>query len=448
MDSQVRRPRGESLSGERDQPALAAARASGLIAAGSPLLVLLSGGADSTCLLDVSVRLGARARALHVNYGLRAESAGDERHCRALCAALGVELIVERVTPPATGNLQAAARELRYALAAEHAEGDYAAAHTLSDQVETVLYRLASSPGRRALLGMRARRGRLVRPLLGVLRSDTHDYCRARRIDWRDDGSNHDARFARARVRDEVVPVLRQIAPAAERTIAETSALLSDEADVLEAIVGATVTRLGGPAGVERAELEREPIALRRLVLRRLAELASGVDRSLSRAEADAVLALGRSGGSAQLDLGGGLRVLAEYGTLRFSLAGEHVEAAEPVALAVPGRARLGGWVVEARFGRGGEEELGAEALGRSPLVRCWREGDRIRPPGLGGSKSLQDLFTDRKVPRALRHVLPVVEADGEIAWVAGVAVGEGFRAPAGASDEQVVSLSARQVVS
>ena len=427
------------------QPALVAARASGLISPGAPLLVLLSGGADSTCLLDVSVRLGARTTALHLNYGLRAESAGDEQHCRRLCARRGLELVVKHVALPASGNLQAAAREARYSLAAQHAEGDYAAAHTLSDQVETVLYRLASSPGRRALLGMAPRRGRLVRPLLGVPGSDTKAYCRALAIDWREDVSNHDARFARARVRDEVVPVLRQIAPAAERTIAETSALLRDEADVLEEIVGATVARLGGPAGIERAGLEREPPALRRLVLRRMAELAAGAERSLSRAEADALLELGRSGGSARLDLGAGLRALAEYGTLRFSLASEEVEAPAPVALSVPGTARFGGWVVEARVGPGGEEQLAAEALGRSPLVRSWREGDRIRPAGLDGSKSLQDLFTDRKVPRALRHTLPVVEADGEIAWVAGVAVGERFRASAGTSDAGVVSLSARR---
>ena len=433
------------MAEEREQPALVAARASGLIGTEAPLLVLLSAGADSTCLLDVCVRLGARPTVLHVNYGLRAESDADEQHCRALCARLGLELAVEYVRLPAAGNLQAAAREARYALAAEHAEGDYAAAHTLSDEVETVLYRLATSPGRRALLGISPRRGRLVRPLLAASRSDTRAYCRAAGLEWREDASNRDPRFARARVRDEVVPVLVQIAPAAERTIAETSALLRDEAEVLDEIVTATVTRLGGPAGIERAELEREPLALRRLVLRRMAELAAGAGRSLSRADADAVLALGRAGGSARLDLGGGLRALAEYGTLRFSLASEDVEAPEAVALSIPGTARFGAWIVEARSGPGGEEELAAEALGRSALVRSWREGDRIRPPGLDGSKSLQDLFTDRKVPRALRHVLPVVEAGGEIAWVAGVAVGERFRAGAETGDDAVVSLSARR---
>src|SRR3954467_6318291 len=98
---------------------LAAARESGLVREGEPLLVMLSGGADSVCLLDVALRLGARVRALHVNYGLRgAESGGDERHCVALCERLGVPLVVERVAlADGGGNLQARARDARYELA-------------------------------------------------------------------------------------------------------------------------------------------------------------------------------------------------------------------------------------------------------------------------------------------------------------------------------------------
>src|SRR5215217_1030557 len=152
--------------------ALDAARASGLVRAGEPLLVMLSGGADSVCLLDVALSLGAEVRALHVNYGLREEASADEWHCSQLCASLGVELIVEAVELSGVGNMHAEARERRYALAERHAVGDYAAAHTASDQAETVLYRLAASQGRRALLGMEPRRGRLVRPLLGVSRAE------------------------------------------------------------------------------------------------------------------------------------------------------------------------------------------------------------------------------------------------------------------------------------
>jgi len=419
---------------------LEAAAASGLIREGEPLLVLLSGGADSTCLLDVALRLGAHVSALHANYGLRPESDSDAEFCRALCERLGVPLTVERLSLPGLGNLQAEARELRYALAERHAAGGtYATGHTASDQAETVLYRLAVSPGRRALLGMPARRGRLVRPLLEVTREETRDYCRAHGLDWVEDRSNVDPRFARARVRKEVVPVLRDLNPAAERTIVETSRLLADEAEVLERAVDEVVVRLGEQAQ-ELSELQALPPGLARLVLRRLAERASAGSHALTRADCDAILALGESGGSASLDLGGGLRAVAEYGVLRFTRDPD-APAPEPVHLPVPGHARFGDWEVEAALGSGGEASVTAAELSPILTVRAWREGDRMRPAGLGGSKSLQDLFTDRKVPRALRHSLPVVESEGEIVWVAGVAVGERFRAAAG--DRDVVGLSA-----
>ncbi|HEX2161448.1 MAG TPA: tRNA lysidine(34) synthetase TilS [Thermoleophilaceae bacterium] len=131
-------------------------------------------------------------------------------------------------------------------------------------------------------------------------------------------------------------------------------------------------------------------------------------------------------GGTRSLDLGNNLRAIAEYGTLRFR-AGPEVPTPGPVDLPIPGEARFGGWHLRATAGGGGEVELDAAALGDAVTVRGWRDGDRIRPLGLGGSKSLQDIFTDRKVPRELRRSLPIVEVDGQIAWVAGLAVGERF---------------------
>jgi tRNA(Ile)-lysidine synthase len=425
--------------------ALEAASESGLIVAGEPLLVMLSGGADSVCLLDCAVALGAKVSALHVNYGLRgAASNADEQHCRALCERLGVPLVVERVQLPDSGNLQAEARDRRYALAARHARADYAAAHTATDQAETVLYRLAVSPGRRALLGMEARRGRLVRPLLEVTREDTRAHCTSRGLEWVDDASNSDPRFARARVREEVLPALRELNPNAEHAIVETSRLLRDEAEVLEAAVDEALKRLGKHAP-EIEELRALPPGLARLVLRRLAEAASGGAHSLSRDRADEILHLGERGGTASLDLGGGLRAVAEYGTLRFTRDPDAPPPA-PTKLLVPGSARFGDWEVSASIGEGGEALVAADALGASLTVRAWHEGDRMRPAGLGGSKTLQDLFTDRKVPRALRHRLPVVTTEqGEIVWVAGVAVGESFKASA--HEGELVSLSARQVL-
>jgi tRNA(Ile)-lysidine synthase len=401
------------------------------------LLILLSGGGDSVCLLDVAVRLDARVSALHVNYGLREGAEADEEFVRALCSGLGVPLFAERVELGSGGNLQERARDARYALAERLAEGDFAAGHTASDQAETVLYRLAVSPGSRALHGMAARRGRLVRPLLGVTREEVRSYLRSRGLEWREDPSNADRRFARARVRHDLMDALRTIGPAAERTIAETARELREEAEVLDAAVADALGVLGGGPAVSASELGRQPPAVRRLVLRHLAEQAGG---ELGAGDTERILALGGRG-SKSLDLGGGVRVVVEYGTLRFTLAGEP-PVPDPVILTVPGRARFGDWEVEAGAGTTGDVSVTGVT---GPLtVRAWREGDRMRPNGLGGTKTLQDLFTDKKVPRELRRTLPVVVAgDDQIVWVAGVAVDERFAA--GASDSETVGLSATQ---
>jgi tRNA(Ile)-lysidine synthase len=409
---------------------LEAARASGLVWWGEPLLVLVSGGGDSVCLLDVAVRLGAKVSALHVNYGLREGADADEAFVRELCERLELPLHAERVSLPESGNLQDRARDARYALAERLAESDYAAAHTASDQAETVLYRLAVSPGSRALHGMAPRRGRLVRPLLGVTREDVRDYLRARGLEWREDPSNADRRFARARVRHDLMEALREIGPAPERTIALTAAQLREEAELLDQAVDATLEELGGGPAVSVAALREQPPALRRLVLRRLAG-----DRPVP----DEVLELDERGSSA-LDLGDGLRAVVEYGTLRFTTTADPGEP-EPVELPVPGRARFGSWELEAAVDQEGDVAVSAAALGDSATVRSWRDGDRMRPLGLGGSKSLQDLFTDRKIPRALRRTLPVVEVGGDVAWVAGVALDERFAARPG---EPSVGLTAR----
>jgi tRNA(Ile)-lysidine synthase len=271
-----------------------------------------------------------------------------------------------------------------------------------------------------------------VRPLLGVTREEVREYLRARRLEWCEDPSNADRRFARARVRHDVLEALRELSPAVERTIAETAAQLREEAALLDAAVGDALDQLGRGPAISLAALREHPLALRRLVLRELA------GRALSRRELDEILALGEHGSKSH-DMGDGLRAVAEYGTLRFTRTGA-AAVPEPVRLTVPGRARFGDWEIEAHRGRPGDVTVSDP--GTELTVRSWRDGDRMRPAGLGGSKSLQDLFTDRKVPRALRHTLPVVEAEGAIVWVAGVAVDERYAAAEDAPD--AVGLSAR----
>ena len=304
-------------------------RAGGLLPAGGSVVVLVSGGRDSVCLLDVATRLAEagegpqRILAVHVNYGLRDGAPDDERHCAALCERLGVELSVERPRrPEAGGNVQAWARDVRYAIAtrlALEAGADrpsvVAAGHTADDQVETILYRLASSPSRRALLGMRPRDGLLVRPLLGVTRAQTTAYCEARGLAWCDDVTNGGDRYARNRVRNGLVPALERIHPAAAANVLRTAALLRDEGEVLDALVGEQLDERGGRLEIPLERLVALPPALRRLVVQRLADGAAGKLVPGAARHAEEVAGLRRTG-RAMLDLGGGVRAVAERGVL------------------------------------------------------------------------------------------------------------------------------------
>jgi tRNA(Ile)-lysidine synthase len=300
--------------------------AGGLLAGAEPLLVMLSGGRDSVCMLDLAVRArgAAGVSALHVNYGLRDEAGGDERFCAQLCEQLGVSLEVERPRrADGSGNLQAWARQVRYEAATRLAEERGAlilTGHTADDQVETILYRLASSPSRRALLGMRPREGRLVRPLLGTPRAATTAYCEERSLAWRDDASNEDDAYVRNRIRQGLVPELERVHPAAKENVLRTAELLREEAELLDSLVDA---ELAGGEGAEpgtiahRRFAELHP-ALRRLVLQRLADEAAGRPVAGAARFADQVALLSRGG--SVLDLGGGVRAVLEGGILRASL--------------------------------------------------------------------------------------------------------------------------------
>jgi tRNA(Ile)-lysidine synthase len=281
--------------------------ATGLLS--GPVVVLLSGGRDSTCLLDVAARL-TDTTALHVNYGLREDAGADEAHCERLCARLEVPLSVERPPRRRRGNLQAWARDVRYAAAAR-AGRVVAAGHTADDQAETVLYRLASSPSRRALLGMAPREGRLVRPLLGVTRAQTAAHCAARGLEWREDPTNADPAFARTRIRADLLPALREVHPAAVDNVVRAAALLREEAEVLDALVDEA---LGGRREIELERLRALPPALQRLVVRRLAEDALGRLAPRVARRAPEILDLPDPGA---LDLGDGARVCLTGGIVR-----------------------------------------------------------------------------------------------------------------------------------
>jgi tRNA(Ile)-lysidine synthase len=430
---------------------------SGLLSNSDSVVVMTSGGADSACVAaGLAYELGSeQVHALHVNYGLRAGAAAGEAAARRLCAALRIDLHVERPAGTLEGNVQDAARRRRYAVAERLRDRTgsnwIATGHTRTDFAETVVYRLAASPGTRALLGLAPRSGRVIRPLLALERERVRELALAAALPFADDETNAEMIFARNRIRAEVLPALRDLNPEAIRNIAETRAELAEEAQLLERVVLEALAEAGSDAGsvaIRAAALEPMEPGLRRLALRALAERAVGRPVVLGRPRANEIMRLARRSQGGSVELGGGLVAHCEGGLVRF-LAGPADAAPEPVALGLPGRARIGSWEICAELRRAPVEAAGpdlatldAGAIGGRIEVRTWRDGDRIRPLGMGGTKTLADLFTDRGVPRSLRREVPVVTIDGEIAWVAGVAVSEDFRLDA--ATEEVVVLTAR----
>ena len=437
-----------------------AAEGSGLVDPASDGVVMVSGGADSACAAACLAQLVGpeRLHALHVNYGLRSAADADEQVARRLCAALRIDLHVERVGRDrlGPGNLQAAARAARYQ-AAERLRNRFgvswiATGHTRSDVAETVVYRLAKSPGSRALLGMSPRSGRVIRPLISLSREETRALAEAAGLPYADDASNLDPGFARNRIRAEVLPALAQLSPETERNIAETRAELSEEAALLERVAFEALEGAGtGPAQTQLAAealIGWEP-ALQRLALRSLAERAAGRQVPMSRARAAQIVRLAVEPEGGEIQLGGGVSAICESHTVSFQVS--HPLDAAPVPapslLTLPGRCQVGDWEVRAELhpapvAPAGPDlaTLDATALSEPLHVRTWREGDRIRPLGMTGSKTLGDLFTDRGVPRSQRTRVPVVTCGDRVAWVAGVAVSDDFRLGAGTTAAAVIT--------
>ncbi len=223
----------------------------GLIPTGGEVTCLVSGGADSTCLWHALGELGYRVSAVHVAHGLRAdESDADARFCRE---RLGAEVVDAR-DAVLQGNAEAALRDLRYELTT--GRGLRATGHTASDQVETVLYRLAASASTR---GIKAHReDGIVRPLLTIWREETEAYCRANGLEFRTDSSNADT--MRGLIRAELVPLLRRLHPAAEQNLLR----LGDERARLPRGLEETLLRLiASTDGSKAADLGRGFRAIR-----------------------------------------------------------------------------------------------------------------------------------------------------------------------------------------
>ena len=372
-------------------------------------LVAVSGGPDSTALLLTLHESGADVAAAHYDHALREGSDAAARMVADLCARLDVPLIAERrnVTVP-KGSLQAAARQLRYEFLdrarLEAGAEVVALGHTADDLVEGVVLHMLRGCGLAGFRGMPARRGHYVRPFLNVWRREIREMLAARGIAAYEDPSNADVRFARVRVRTQILPALERDRPgivARFHAAASTAARLQEDAEKT-------------PTDVEK--------------LKRMYVEAGGRQPGLSRAHLAAMLNVAGPGrGGRGVDLPGALRFRIVGGRM------EVVPSPRPVV-----RARL------AIKGCAGCDDARAAHLreGLNLSVGFRRPGLRMRPLGGRGTRKLQDIFVDARVPREDRDGWPLVFAGDRLAWVPGIAVDADLAAPPGELGQHVVITS------
>jgi tRNA(Ile)-lysidine synthase len=458
-----------------------------------PLVVGVSGGADSVCLLHVLWRLAEAWRlelhVAHVDHGLRPSAGGDREFVGALAARFGLPFHPVVLDPQALRadkqGLEAAARVARYRFLAQVAcevSGSagsgpcVAVAHHADDQAETLLLRLVQGSGLRGLGGLRpvtvvplADGGpavRLVRPLLGVRRTDILAYAERHALAFVEDETNADTRFVRNYLRHVVLPSLAALNPNISTTLARSAELLAAEAVRAEAEDGQTLARLlvepptGARVVLDLVQWQALSLAARRGVLRQaLAELApdlGAVGREVGYEHIEEIVRTAsplRSGGPHPLPAGLAWSVIGATAAQRARLC-LHVAAATPLAgnqprltaewrrqnaslpLPVPGEVEVGTWRLAAR--RVPLETLpnnwqanddpwrlyaDADQLGE-PILAAPEPGMRIAPLGMDGShRRVVDVLAGHKIPRSMRGDWPLLldRRDRRVLWVCGL---------------------------
>lgn len=430
-----------------------------MVAGSRKLLVAVSGGPDSVCLLHILAglrdELGIGLHVAHLDHQLRgAESEADAGYVSELAHRLGIPATVEQRDVKGYKarqrlSLEEAAREVRYNFLAEKAGSigadRVAVGHTTDDHVETILMHLIRGAGIRGLHGLQpVSRWQspgnsliVIRPLLEVSRRETADYCRRHRLTPRTDTSNLSLSPLRNRIRHQFLPLLEDYNPRVAEALLRTARIADDALAFMDGegarLWGELARRQDSTVILDKERFLETPSALQRHLLRMAIEELLGNLKDVEARHIEEVMDALHKPAGCRITLPEGLFFSVEYDRY---LLGPDPSALSPFPtldgefpLEVPGETLLPGWRVEtAMMDReqmpDEDEELTAyldpAKSGSSLLVRPRRPGDRFQPLGMSQSKKLGEFMIDAKIPRAWRRRVPVVCSPRHILWVVG----------------------------
>jgi tRNA(Ile)-lysidine synthase len=434
---------------------------------GEKLLVAVSGGPDSVCLLyilrELREELGIELHIAHLNHQLRGEdSAADAAYVAGLARRLVIPATIESKDVKTYRkenrlSLEEAAREVRYSFLARVARAvgasRAAVGHTTDDHVETVLMHLLRGSGTRGLRGLLPT-GRwtsdagslnIIRPLLVLSREETTDYCRQRRLRPRTDISNRSPDLFRNRIRRYLLPALHKYNPQVAGALRRTARIAADDFAFIEGEVGQCWDKIvraqRGAVIIDKKGLGAPPPALKRYLLLRAVESVLGSLKDIGAGHIDDMLdALPRPAGRI-VGLPFGLSFIVEYDRYVLTKTPGSLCPLPPleneIALNIPGRTRLAGWNVDATVlpssavKAGDERNDGFSAyfdFGRTGdrlSVRSRRPGDRFQPLGMDRPKKLNRFMSDARIPRLWRRLVPIVTSAEQVIWVVGHRIDE-----------------------
>ncbi len=440
-----------------------------------PILVGVSGGPDSLCLMDILHQLGYPLIIAHLHHGLRAESDEEAKQVEQIAQDRGVVFVSSREDVQKYAHLHAlsieeAARTLRYQFLfsqAEHYQAQaVAVGHTADDQIETVLMHLLRGCGLSGLKGMQprtlpnawSRHIPLVRPLLATWREEVLAYCSERNLQPVFDRSNLDTTYFRNRLRHELIPYLETYNPSVRKMLWQMAHVLGEDAAVINQIVEAAwhaclAMKGEGFIALALPEFNRQPLGIQRHLLRRaIADLRPGL-RNIEFDDIERALDfIAQPTRTKQTDFVAGLRLSFEENLIWLSAW----EADLPLVdlpqinegiylyLNVPGALSLGGgWLLRAEWVEEAASILPQAQTNTNPfcawvaaddlpvplLVRTRFPGDRFRPLGMAGhSIKLADFMVNAKIPRRARDRFPLVCTAEEIIWLPGYRLSHSFR--------------------